>query len=111
MYYESIDNLIKEYNEQLELKADSRKEFKKCLVILRTLASEYSPLKSSASIDNKINSLLSFTEDSVRSQALDYFARMEECEVIYKNARDRIDYLKLCIIELQSRRRCERELK
>lgn len=111
MYYEQIDSLIKEYNEQLELKADSRKEFKKCSVILRTLASEYSPLKSSASIDNKINSLLSLSNEQIRSQALDYFAKMEEMEVLYKNARDRIDYLKLCIIELQSRRRTEREIK
>lgn len=111
MYYEQIDNLIKQYNEQLEIKADARKEYKKCSVILRRLASEYSPLKNTASIDNKINSLLSLNDERIASQSMDYFIRMEENEVIYKNARDKINYLNICIIEYQSRRKTERDIK
>lgn len=111
MYYEQIDELKESYNAQLEVKADARLEFTKCYVILSQLASRLSPLKNTASIDNKINSLLALDDEEMRDKATDYFTSMKENEVVYKNARDRIDYLDACIREYQSRRKTERDLK
>lgn len=111
MYYEQIDELKTEYNNQLEIKADARLEFTKYYVILSRLASQLSPLKNTASIDNKINSLLALEDEEMRETATNYFTLMHENEVVYKNARDRIDYLDSCIREYQSRRKTERDIK
>lgn len=110
-YYEQIDDLKQQYNEQLEIKADSRMEFTKLFVILSTLASELSPLKNTASIDNKINSLLALDDEEMASKCRLYFQAMKEHEIMYKNARDKIGYLECCIKEYQNRRWCEKEIK
>ena len=111
MYYEQIDELKNEYNIQLEIKADARLEFTKCYVILSQLASRLSPLKNTASIDNKINSLLSLGDLEMRDTSMNYFTSMKENEIIYKNARDRIECINMNIREYQSRRKTERDLK
>ena len=111
MYYDEIDALKEEYNTQLEIKADARLEFTKNYVILSKLASQLSPLKNTACVENKINSLLSLEDEEMREIATNYFTLMEEKEVIFKNARDRIEYLNMSIREYQSRRKTERDLK
>lgn len=110
-YYAEIDQLKTEYNVQLEKKADARTENKKYYVILCNLASELSPLRDTASIDNKIISLLSLKDEQMRADCKRYFESWQESDVIFKNARDRIEYLNTCIIEYQSRRKTERDLK
>ena len=111
MYYEQIDELKEQYNTQLEIKADGRRESTKYFVILSTIASELSPLRDTASIDNKINSLLSLKDEEKRTECRKYFSLYKQNEVIWKNARDRIDYLETCIREYQSRRKTERDIK
>lgn len=111
MYYEQIDELKSEYNNQLEIKADARLEFTKYYVILSQLASRLSPLKNTASIDNKINSLLALEDEEMREKATNYFNLMKENEIFYKNARDKISYLDMSIREFQSRRKTERDIK
>ena len=111
MYYDDITTLIDQYNETLEIKSDYRLEYIKNLVILKRLASQLSPLKDTASIDNKINSLLAIKDEEMRLKCEQCFEDMYKAEVIFKNARDKIDFLRLQIIEFQSRRRVERDIK
>jgi hypothetical protein len=111
LYYQEIDELKTEYNNQLEIKADARLAYTKYLVILSTLASQLSPLKNTASLDNKINSLLSLNDSEKASQCQEYFSLMKQNEVIYKNARDKIRYIEMNMQELWSRRRTERDIK
>jgi hypothetical protein len=110
-YYNDIDELKQQYNTQLEIKADARLTYTKYLVILSTLASQLSTLKNTASLDNKINSLLSLNDEQMATQCQEYFSLMKQNEVIYKNARDRIRLIEMNIQELWSRRRTERDIK
>lgn len=111
MYREDIYELIDQYNEQLEIKADARTEYQKALCILKVLAAKSSPLKSSASIDNKINSLLALDDKEEQAKAIKNHELMMIKEIEYKNARDKCDLLKLQVIEKQALRRYAYQVK
>lgn len=110
-YYEQIDEYTERYNTALELYCDYRKKYTDYDVILRTLASQNSPLKNTASIDNKINSLLSLEDEQIRDTAIKLYEQVRKYEVAYKCERDKIKGLHLLIIELQSRRKAENTIK
>ena len=67
MYREQRDEYIQKLHEAIELKCDYRQKYTSYDVILRTLASQYSPLKNTSSIDNKVNSLLSLEDEETTS--------------------------------------------
>lgn len=110
MYQEQIDEFTSLWFIELEKKADARLEYTKSLVLLKTMASKFSILKNTASVENKINSLLCL-DDEVGETAQMHYNRMCLKETEFKNARDMIEYYRTLVIEYQSRRKSEREIR
>lgn len=110
MLNEQIKELLDQWHVELEKKSDARLEYTKSLIFLKVLASKLSPLKNSASVENKINSLLCMTDDAGK-MALKHHEIMHLKEVEYKNARDMAEYYRTQIIELQSRRKVESQIR
>jgi len=105
-FEKDIDSFLETMAENIVLKAQYREEFGRARARLTILMAQYID-KSSASFENKIQLLLKTPEIQKEVENLSNIYSINEC--LYKNYRDFAELYRLKIIELQSRRKSQRQ--